>query len=163
QLKIHNESNGILSTEDVHKMVKLDCLIKESLRCSTDIAAIPHILTDNSFTFSREVYVYMRDLAFNNNFFGETSNEFQPKRHITSYPNGKTVHLPSTKVDKSFMTFGGGKRACPGRFFAINEIKIALHKLILRYKIRTESGKVDPARIILTLAYPPNSGLIFED
>ncbi|CAG8743738.1 24687_t:CDS:2, partial [Gigaspora rosea] len=144
QLKIHNESNGILSTEDVHKMVKLDCLIKESLRCSTDIAALPHILTDNSFTF-------------------KTSNEFQPKRHITSYPNGKTIHLPATKVDKSFITFVGGKRACPGRFFAINEIKIALHKLILRYKIRTESGKVDPARIILTLTYPSNSGLIFEN
>ncbi|RIB01427.1 cytochrome P450 [Gigaspora rosea] len=171
QLKIHNESNGILSTEDVHKMVKLDCFIKESFRYSTDIAGIPHIMKNDSFTFQngatipkgREVYIYMKDTAYSDKFFGETSNEFQPKRHITSYPNGKTVHLPATKIHKSFVNFGGGKHACPGRFFAVNEIKVFFHKLILRYKVRTESGKIVPSRMLSCFALPPNSGLIFEN
>ncbi|CAG8588925.1 5808_t:CDS:2, partial [Gigaspora margarita] len=149
QLKIHNESNGILSTEDVHKMVKLDCFIKESFRYSTDIG--------------REVYIYMKDTAYSDKFFGETSNEFQPKRHITSYPNGKTVHLPATKIHKSFVNFGGGKHACPGRFFAVNEIKVFFHKLILKYKVRTESGKIVPTRMLSCFAFPSNSGLIFEN
>ncbi|RIB30807.1 cytochrome P450 [Gigaspora rosea] len=134
QLKIHNESNGYLSTEDVNKKN----------------AALPHTVVGDSYTFSngttvpkdRDIYVYSKDVAFNNKFFGETSNEFQPKRHITSFSNGKTVHSPATKVDRSFITFGGGRHACPGRFFAVNEIKMCLHKLILKYNIRTESGKI---------------------
>ncbi|CAG8692551.1 448_t:CDS:2, partial [Gigaspora rosea] len=172
QLKIHNESNGgNLSIEDVNKMVKLDCFVKESLRHSADIAIIPHTVMSDSFTFSngitvpkdRDIYLYMKDSAFSNKFFGETSNEFQPKRHMTSFSNGKIVHSPATKVDKSFMMFGGGKRACPGRFFAINEIKMCLHKLILRYNIRTESGKIVPPKIKTSTYVPSDSGLIFEN
>ena len=53
QLKIHNESNGILTTEDVKKMVKLDCFIKESFRFSTDIGN--HIWSFN-FLFYRSKY-----------------------------------------------------------------------------------------------------------
>ncbi|CAG8470419.1 2523_t:CDS:10 [Gigaspora margarita] len=140
QFKIHNESNGYLSTEDVNKMVKLDCFLKESFRYSTDI-----------------------DTAFNNKFYGETSSNFQPKRHITSYSNGKTVHSPATKVDRSFITFGGGKHACPGRFFAVNEIKMGLHKLILKYNIRTENGKIISPTRISSSHFPSNSGLIFEN
>ncbi|RIB23035.1 cytochrome P450 [Gigaspora rosea] len=172
QLKIHNESNGYLSTEDVHKkMVKLDCFLKESFRHSSDIAMLPHTVVSNSYTFSngitvpkgRDVYLYSQDTAFNNKLYGETSYEFQPKRHITSFSNGKTVHSPATKVDRSFITFGGGKHACPGRFFAVNEIKICLHKLILKYNIRTESGKIVPSLKISSIKIPPIAGLIFEN
>ncbi|CAG8476632.1 20469_t:CDS:10 [Gigaspora margarita] len=172
QLKIHNESNGYLSTEDVNKkMVKLDCFLKESFRHSSDIAMLPHTVVSNSYTFSngttvpkgRDVYLYSKDTAFNDKLYGETSNEFQPKRHITSFSNGKTVHSPATKVDRSFITFGGGKHACPGRFFAVNEIKICLHKLILKYNIRTESDKVVPSMKISSIKMPPNAGLIFEN
>ncbi|CAG8476605.1 20467_t:CDS:10 [Gigaspora margarita] len=149
QLKIHHESNGYLSTEDVNKkMVKLDCFLKESFRHSIDIAMLPHTVIDT---------------AFNNKLFGETSNEFQPKRHITSFSNGKTVHSPATKVDRSFITFGGGKHACPGRFFAVNEIKICLHKLILKYNIRTESGKIVPPITMSSFKMLPRAGLTFEN
>ncbi|CAG8624540.1 15121_t:CDS:10 [Cetraspora pellucida] len=149
QLKIHNETNGILSLEDVHKMVKLDCFLRESFRHSSDI--------------DREVLVYIKDSVFNDKFFGETANEFQPKRHIILHANGKIVHSQATKVDRSNLTFGGGKRACPGRFFAVNEIKMCLHKLILRYKIRTESGKIDPLKRLATHSFPPTTGLILEN
>ncbi|CAG8535285.1 13687_t:CDS:10 [Cetraspora pellucida] len=171
QLKIHNETNGILSLEDVHKMVKLDCFLRESFRHSSDIASLGHVMTKDSYTFNngitipkdREVWVYVKDSVFNDKFFGETANDFQPKRHITSHANGKIVHSQATKVDRSNLTFGGGKRACPGRFFAVNEIKMCLHKLILRYKIRTESGKIDPLKRLATLSFPPTTGLVLEN
>ncbi|CAG8705868.1 3041_t:CDS:2, partial [Cetraspora pellucida] len=111
----------------------------------------------------REVYVYAKDTSFNDKIYGKTVNDFQPKRHIISHPNGKLVHIQATKVNRSLLTFGGGKHACPGRFFAVSEIKMCLHKLILRYNIRTESGKLDPPKRICTHTYPPVSGLIFEN
>ncbi|CAG8440909.1 10162_t:CDS:10 [Cetraspora pellucida] len=171
QLKIYNDSNGNLSVEDVHKMVKLDCFLRESFRHSSNIAGLMHLFTGDSFTFSngttipkdRLVFVYTRDTAFSDKFYGETANDFQPKRHITSRYNGKIVHTPAAKVDRSLLTFGVGKRACPGRLFAVNGIKLCLHKLILKYNIRTESGKVDPPRRFSALTLPPISGLVFEN
>ncbi|CAG8511590.1 15488_t:CDS:2, partial [Gigaspora rosea] len=123
QLKIHNESNGNLSI-DVNKNGQIGLLC-------------------------RIVYLYMKDTNFNNKFYGETSDDFQPKRQITSYSDGKIVHSSATKIDNSFMVFRGGKHACPGRFYAVNIIKIFLHESILRYNIRTESGKIEPPKISL--------------
>ncbi|RIB26857.1 cytochrome P450 [Gigaspora rosea] len=172
QLKIHNESNGILTTDDIQKMVKLDCFLKESFRYSSDIVhLIVHTMTKDSYTFSngttipkgRDVYIFAKDTAFSSKFYGDTVHDFQPKRHITSNSNGEVVHSPATKVDRSLLTFGGGKHACPGRVFAVNEIKMCLHKLILRYHIRTESGKVDPTIMKATVVLPPASGLVLKN
>ncbi|RIB00101.1 cytochrome P450 [Gigaspora rosea] len=171
QLKIHNESNGNLSIDYVNKMVKLDCYIKESFRHSIDIATMPHMLIADSYTFNngttiprgRDIYLYIKDTNFNNKFYGETSDDFQPKRHMTSYSDGKIVHSPTTKLDDSFMVFGGGKHACPGRFYAVNAIKIFLHESFLRYNIRTESGKIEPPKIISCYSTSSESGLVFEN
>ncbi|CAG8823281.1 1006_t:CDS:10 [Gigaspora margarita] len=171
QLKIHNESNGNLSTKDVDKMVKLDSFLKKSVRHSAPIVELPHTNNGESFKFSsgttipkgREVFVYMKDVHFNPKYYGETSNDFQPKRHIISLSNSKIINSPIRKVDRTFIMFGGGKHACPGRAFAINEIKICFHKLILRYNIRTESGKIIPPERVGYLSLPSNSGLVFEN
>ncbi|RIB00248.1 cytochrome P450 [Gigaspora rosea] len=144
QLKIHNESNGNLGIDDVDKMVKLDCFVKESFRHSADIASLPHIVNADSYTFSngatipkdRDVFLYMQDINFNNKFYGETSDDFQPKR---------------------------GKHACPGRVYAVNVIKILLHEAILKYKIRTESGKIELPKIISCFSTSSESSLIFEN
>jgi cytochrome P450 len=44
------------------------------------------------------------------------------------------------------MGFGFGKHACPGRFFAVNEIKIALCHMLLKYDIRLPDGYSPTAR-----------------
>jgi cytochrome P450 len=42
----------------------------------------------------------------------------------------------------SHMGFGHGQHACPGRFFASNEIKVALCHLLLKYDFALVDGKV---------------------
>jgi cytochrome P450 len=42
------------------------------------------------------------------------------------------------------MGFGLGKHACPGRFFAANEIKISLCHILLKYDLRFTERWVDP-------------------
>lgn len=44
-------------------------------------------------------------------------------------------------VSNSSLMFGYGKHACPGRFFAANEIKLVLAKLLLRYEIEMPEGE----------------------
>jgi cytochrome P450 len=45
-------------------------------------------------------------------------------------------HLISTSPEH--MAFSHGKHACPGRFFAANEVKIAMVHVLLKYDIRLE-------------------------
>jgi cytochrome P450 len=38
------------------------------------------------------------------------------------------------------MSFGFGRHACPGRFFAANEIKLILSRILLDYDIKMPDG-----------------------
>jgi cytochrome P450 len=51
-------------------------------------------------------------------------------------------------VTKENMGFGYGPHACPGRFFAANEIKLILARLLLRYDLRLPDGAKVPPRIV---------------
>ncbi|KAI3317912.1 ent-kaurene oxidase [Xylariaceae sp. AK1471] len=41
----------------------------------------------------------------------------------------------SATIDDAFLGFGFGKHACPGRFFALNEVKIFVAHMVLHYDI----------------------------
>jgi cytochrome P450 len=43
-------------------------------------------------------------------------------------------------VSNSSLMFGYGKHACPGRFFAGNEIKLLLAKILMHYDFRRPEG-----------------------
>lgn len=49
-------------------------------------------------------------------------------------------------VTKENMSFGFGRHACPGRFFAANEIKLILARLLLDYDLRMPPGVDEPYR-----------------
>ncbi|KAL0568867.1 hypothetical protein V5O48_013108 [Marasmius crinis-equi] len=64
-----------------------------------------------------------------------TPNEFVPFRFADGTGSAKrpeqmvTLHL-------DWLLFGGGKHACPGRFFAVTELKIMFAHLILNYDVK---------------------------
>lgn len=69
--------------------------------------------------------------------------------------------LVTTSPD--FLPFGHGKHACPGRFFAANEIKLALCHLLLKYDWRLAPGTTTaPVASGQFLAVNPKSQLQFR-
>lgn len=60
----------------------------------------------------------------------------------------KRAHLVSTSHDQ--MGFGHGLHACPGRFFAANEIKIALCHMLLKYDWKLPEGVVPKSKALGT-------------
>ncbi|PKK70759.1 cytochrome P450 [Rhizophagus irregularis] len=86
---------------------------------------------------------------------GPNPKSFEPFRHIDK-------NAPASKISKNFVLFGAGKHACPGRYFAISEIKFFMHNIILKYNIRTESGKIEGRKLYGPTAYPSPSGIIIE-
>ena len=47
-------------------------------------------------------------------------------------------------VTKENMSFGFGRHACPGRFFAANEMKLIMARLLLDYDIKMPPGVSEP-------------------
>ena len=64
-------------------------------------------------------------------------NEFDPKRHLVRKSK------KSTAVGLDLLTFGMGYHACPGRYFASQEICYMLAKILEEYNISpdTKDGK----------------------
>lgn len=68
-------------------------------------------------------------------------------------------------VTKDFLHFGYGRHACPGRFFAANEIKLILARILLDYDIRMPDGQTERyANINMgTDAFPdPTKEILFK-
>lgn len=73
------------------------------------------------------------------------SEEFDGFRHYNLRSGGTASdHARNQFVttNETNMGFGYGKHACPGRFFAANEIKMILARLILEYDIMMPGGSL---------------------
>lgn len=51
----------------------------------------------------------------------------------TEAAEGSSRLKASATVDDTFLSFGYGKHACPGRFFALNELKMFVADMVLHY------------------------------
>lgn len=72
-------------------------------------------------------------------------------------------NLKATTVSLGHLTFGLGAHACPGRFFASSEIKYVVAEMIMRYDMKTKSGKRAKDNVLLGMTrFPPREPLIFE-
>ncbi|CAG8470067.1 33604_t:CDS:10 [Gigaspora margarita] len=165
--EINKQCNGNeLTFDDIAKMVKLDSFVKESLRLSTGIVGLSHKCVSKSYYTFANGYQIPSDRLVSLNFSdtnndeelqGQNPKEFYAYRHLER-------DSPATKLERNFLTFGGGKRACPGRFLAVNEIKMFLHKVMLKYNVRTDNEEIGPKRGYLgPIPRPINVGLVFEN
>ncbi|GBC31038.2 uncharacterized protein OCT59_016124 [Rhizophagus irregularis] len=164
QLEVHKEAdeNGVLPFEALDNMKKLDSFIRESLRLAGHILALDHsVLKDYTFSNGLQlpkdhiVKIYVDDIYQDELLQGPSPKSFEPFRHLD-------INVPASKIGKNFMLFGGGKHACPGRHFAINEIKFFMHNIILKYNIYTESGKIEGRKMYGPTAYPSSGVVIIE-
>jgi cytochrome P450 len=69
---------------------------------------------------------------------------------------------PAPHVEKHFLAFSFGKHACPGRHLAVNEIKTALHFLLLKYNIKNVNNEIAIPPILGPHKRPSDVGIIFE-
>lgn len=59
---------------------------------------------------------------------------------LRSVPGNENRHQFVTSSTES-LNFGHGTHACPGRFFASNEVKIVLSEVLLHWDVRLKGGK----------------------
>ena len=83
--------------------------------------------------------------------------KFDAYRFVKLRQDPERAHLaPFTKTSYSQLNFGHGKQACPGRFIAVNEIKIVLCHILLKYDMElVEEAPSELVRVgLLTVCNP---------
>ncbi|CAB4396448.1 unnamed protein product [Rhizophagus irregularis] len=162
QLYKSNEKS-YYSTEQIARMEKLDSFIKETLRVNVNNVALQHKTLSSYFTFSngyqvpngRLVNIRLGEVHFDKELQSQNADEFNAFRYLKK-------NSPATRADNSFLTFVLGKHTCPGRHFAVNEIKVALHYLLLNYDIKKSTSEKIKPKIYGSFKFPSDEGLIFE-
>lgn len=132
--------NTYVDVDILNKMPFLNNFMREVLRQGVgNLAVGKKALVDYTFyngyqvPKGRIVESSVRQVNFGTNSIRSEVDEMNPDE----VSNNKAATAPS----RDFATFGMGKHLCPGRFFAVQEIKMSLIHLLKNFDIKTVSGK----------------------
>ncbi|KAI8147549.1 cytochrome P450 [Fennellomyces sp. T-0311] len=142
-LREQNEVLGgstLFTGEVVRKLVKLDSVCREALRFKNDFFALPHRnVSGGNIALSNGVVIKPGDNVLLNVWSNHRDSNLQRDihgNHDTFEPfRFVNTDRPATKIGDDYLVFGEGKHACPGRWFALQEIKTIVSALIRDYKI----------------------------
>nr|VWO96344.1 Putative calcium-binding protein [Ganoderma boninense] len=142
------------SKASIGKMRKLDSFFKESMRLADGSflnlfrKAVKDVTLSDGTRIPKGTLVAAAAVTAHRDDTRYTAPDvFDPFRFARLREGGSTEatkhQLVNTSVD--FITFGHGRHACPGRFFAANELKTMMAYLLLNYDVKfAEEGKRPP-------------------
>ncbi|KAJ7918487.1 cytochrome P450 [Mycena leptocephala] len=150
---LREEIESVLRTEGwtkaaMGKMVKLDSFLKESSRYVPGgaVGTLREVVKD--FTFSDGTTVPAGTLVGvpilaehhdkANYVNGDMFDPFRFSRMREEMGEGFKYSMVTPSSD--FLTFGIGRHACPGRFFAVNEQKLIMSHVIMTYDFKLKDG-----------------------
>ncbi|KAH9919404.1 cytochrome P450 [Fomitopsis serialis] len=134
------------------KMWKLDSFMRESQRINgiTHISVMRKILqdttlSDGTFLPAGTVVAGAASATHRDARSYENPDVFDPFR-FSDMRNEDDARIKHQFVSTSpeYVAFGGGKHACPGRFFAVNELKVMMVYTLLHYDVKFEDGQPRP-------------------
>ncbi|KAL2267986.1 hypothetical protein VTJ83DRAFT_2832 [Remersonia thermophila] len=148
------EHNGVFTTAALQSMKKLDSFIKETMR-AYPLGAVsfqrkvnkPFQLSNGQVipagvlievpaaAISNDPEVFENPEVFDPWRFSRLREQARAKGEVEVAAQNQFV-----SVNPGVMTFGWGRHACPGRFFAANEIKMIVANFILNYDMRLSEG-----------------------
>ncbi|KAF1996337.1 cytochrome P450 [Amniculicola lignicola CBS 123094] len=182
--RVFREHNGLLTKEAVSKLHLLDSTIRESMRHSSfSILALPRrVVAPEGITLKNGTHIPygiplatpMDAIHFDPAFYTDPSN-FHPFRFCTPaqvagtrtashYANSHldpTVPSPKSTVtlDDKFLAFGFGRNACPGRFFALHEMKLMLAYILMNFEIEYMERRPEQFKIMWVQLPKETTGL----
>eukprot|EP00472_Partenskyella_glossopodia_P007063 CAMPEP_0197520712 /NCGR_PEP_ID=MMETSP1318-20131121/6044_1 /TAXON_ID=552666 /ORGANISM="Partenskyella glossopodia, Strain RCC365" /LENGTH=366 /DNA_ID=CAMNT_0043072409 /DNA_START=401 /DNA_END=1501 /DNA_ORIENTATION=+ len=174
-----------LNKQDLDKLIKLESAIMESLRLSTSslsirkvVKAVSLTLSGKKYTFRKgdqvlfppvvhhhdpelypNPYVFVWDRYLDNHHDDDKrSNNNSPPKLKSHFQTKGGKRIPRSQA---YMPFGGGVSMCPGRFFAVNEVKLVVVYILSHYSSAKVTGTVpelDQNRMGLGILPPKNDG-----
>ncbi|KAI1338803.1 ent-kaurene oxidase [Xylariaceae sp. FL0016] len=174
------KTDGVMTTHALFEMKLLDSVMKESQRINPGSLIRfqrwvnkPVTLSDGTQLPANVMIETPHALAVNDPEIYQNPETFDAHRFL-NLRNGTTEDVLGLKnreqyqfvtVTKDFMHFGYGRHACPGRFFAANEIKLILARILLNYDMKMPEGVTEryPNMKMGTDAFPdPTKDIVFK-
>ncbi|ETS77988.1 hypothetical protein PFICI_10050 [Pestalotiopsis fici W106-1] len=169
--------DGVIHTQTLFEMKLLDSVMREAQRVSPFNQARFSRYVSKPVTLSNGIHLpagytiesphgpVMRDTAIYPDADKFDAHRFADLRAArvpdpVNYKSREQYQFVS--VTKENMSFGFGAHACPGRFFAANEIKLILSRLLLQYDLRLPEGTQIPPRLIAGAQSQANPKLQIE-
>nr|BAL05134.1 cytochrome P450 [Phanerodontia chrysosporium] len=146
------------------KLSRLDSFMRESMRLNIVNPFSVRRMALKSFTFSDGTFIPKGTLMVTpahathlDEANYEHASVFDPWRFV----HQKEEDLSPTKhhfitTSPEFVAWGHGKHACPGRFFASNELKAMMAYIILNYDVKFARAGVRPDNVYSGLTVAPN-------
>ncbi|EXJ95601.1 hypothetical protein A1O1_00723 [Capronia coronata CBS 617.96] len=174
--------NGVWTKQGIAKMYKTDSTLRESTRLGSFLGAgllrkvvCPDGITAPNGTicpFGSMVSVPTNGIHNDPNhypdaatyrpfrFSSQREGESEEKQtstsglHVDTDEYIKKANLSFVSTSPIYHPFGHGRHACPGRFFAANELKLILAYMVLNYEFDTLSSRPESIWIGTSLVLP---------
>ncbi|KAJ5063253.1 cytochrome P450 monooxygenase-like protein [Bipolaris maydis] len=169
------DNNGSLTPRALQQLVKLDSFIKEvgrwypfSITSFARYVHKPFVLSNGQHIPAGVMIEVPSDaVSFDSTLF-TNPDEFDGFRYYKMRENSSTGELARSQfvsANERDMLFGYGKHACPGRFFAANEIKTVLARMIMDYDIVMPDGRkerYEPIQVDRQVVPNPSNSLLLK-
>ncbi|PFH61297.1 hypothetical protein XA68_17714 [Ophiocordyceps unilateralis] len=168
--KVLEADEGWTRKESMAKLKKMDSFMREVQRLRGNIVSFlrkvmkPISLSDGTeLPVGTRVVAPLAGIAHDERFFAN-ADEFDPLRFYRLRQESAEANnrLQFTAIGDTYVNFGAGRHACPGRFFAGNVIKLVLARFILAYDIRLRKGDERPKPMSIVMTKSPNPDAILE-
>ncbi|KAI0336591.1 cytochrome P450 [Cubamyces sp. BRFM 1775] len=152
------------------KMWRVDSFLKEILRhwgistASLTRKALKDIrLRDGTVIPRGTLVVVATEATHNDGAVYDNADQFDPFRFARMREaDGEATKHQFVHTSATYMPFGHGRHACPGRFFVANEVKCLLSYLLLNYDFKlSDDGPWAPSYYGFDIV-PPLGGLLFR-
>ncbi|XP_054623831.1 cytochrome P450 7B1 [Dunckerocampus dactyliophorus] len=168
-MDVSGDADVMISRDLLDKLLHLESAIKESLRLSSASMNIRVVQEDMSLCLDAErsvsvrrgdiIALYPQSMHMDANIY-EEPQMFRYDRFVQDGREKADFFKDGHKLRYFLMPFGSGSSMCPGRFFAINEIKQFLCLLLLYFDLELEAGqpaaRLDTSRAGLGILQPAN-------
>ncbi|KAF4438769.1 ent-kaurene oxidase [Fusarium acutatum] len=143
--QLRDEAKSVLASTKtwdratISKLVLADSAIRESMRWSDfGLFALPRRVNSPGINLDNGIYVPpgvhievpMHSIHMDDSLYAD-AGIFRPFR----FADGTSASRSAVTLDESFLGFGYGKNACPGRFFGSHVMKVVLVYLVMNYDV----------------------------
>lgn len=92
----------------------------------------------------------------------ERSNEWDGWRfyRLRQQPGNENAYQAVVTSEQHVVAFGHGQLACPGRFFAVNEIKVTMTHMLMKYDWKMVPGTTPRVRSMATQLFADSQARI---
>ncbi|KAL7273858.1 hypothetical protein RUND412_003256 [Rhizina undulata] len=149
EIKSVLEAEGGWTKQGLTKMKKLDSALKESQRMNgvTAITMTRICMKPFQFTGSKTVFPAGTFLCAPSSAIHHEASIYENPLEYDAFrfskmreQEGQGAKHQMVSTTEEYLAFGHGKHACPGRFFATNELKLLMSHIILNYDFKLEEG-----------------------